>query len=307
MTPAGQGALSARLIAMCDEGSAEAKPVRSRDLLAAGVSRRRLSTPAWWRVHRGVRLWHEAAVDQLTLVQAAALLLPPGGAIGGRSAALVHGVDVRAAAEAPVELVVPRDTPLAPRPGVSIRRAMLPAADLTSVQGIQVTTPIRTAFDLARLEPLVEAVVCLDALLHAGLAEPASLGVYVQEHPRWRGVRRAAEALRYADGAAESPMETRLRMLLLLAGLPRPIVNRPLFDSQGRFLARPDLRIDRLLIEFDGQLHRAAAVFRADLRRQNSLVRAGYVVLRYTAEDVYQRGGAVVAEVRAALSALRRS
>ncbi|MBA3409992.1 MAG: DUF559 domain-containing protein [Geodermatophilaceae bacterium] len=56
-----------------------------------------------------------------------------------------------------------------------------------------------------------------------------------------------------------------------------------------------------MIIEFDGAVHRSAERHRDDIRRQNLLVQAGYVVLRYTAADVYQRPTTIVAEVRAAL------
>ncbi len=78
-------------------------------------------------------------------------------------------------------------------------------------------------------------------------------------------------------------------------------MNESVCDAQGRFLARPDLRIGRVIIEFDGAVHRSAQCHRDDVRRQNNLIRAGYVVLRYTAADVYQRPADIVAEVRAAL------
>lgn len=98
-------------------------------------------------------------------------------------------------------------------------------------------------------------------------------------------------------------METRLRLILLDGGLPSPVVNEAVCDAGGRFLARPDLRIGRVIIEFDGAVHRSAQRHREDVRRQNALIQAGYVVLRYTAGDVYHRAEPIVAEVRAALAA----
>ena len=74
-------------------------------------------------------------------------------------------------------------------------------------------------------------------------------------------------------------------------------------DEHGRLLARPDLRIDRVIIEYDGAVHRSAERHREDVHRQNALIRAGFVVLSYTAADVYVRPAAIVAEVRGALLA----
>jgi hypothetical protein len=98
-------------------------------------------------------------------------------------------------------------------------------------------------------------------------------------------------------------METRLRLLLVLAGLPGPSAQVSLHDERGRFLGRPDLlyREQQLVIEYDGGVHRETLV--NDDRRQNRLLGAGYRVLRFTAPDVLGTPDAVVAQVRAALAA----
>jgi hypothetical protein len=102
---------------------------------------------------------------------------------------------------------------------------------------------------------------------------------------------------------AESPMETRLRWLLLEAGLPRPEVQADLHDADGQFVGRADLlyRVARLVIEYDGTNHRDRLV--EDNRRQNTLINAGFRILRYTAADVHRRPEAIVMQVRRALRA----
>lgn len=172
---------------------------------------------------------------------------------------------------------------------------------MRTVRGAPVTSPLRTAFDLARLEDPVEAVVCLDAFLHAKLVSEPELRSYISAHPRWRGVRRAVVALDHADAASESPMESRLRMILVNGGLPRPLVNQPVYDDNGIFLARPDLRIEHVIIEFDGRIHLEHAVFVRDLARQNLLIEAGYALRRYTGPVIYRQPGLIVAQVRTAL------
>jgi len=100
---------------------------------------------------------------------------------------------------------------------------------------------------------------------------------------------------------AESPMETRLRWLLLQAGLPRPEVQSELRNTEGRFVGRADLHYQaaRLVIEYDGANHRERLV--EDDRRQNLLIDAGFRVLRFTATDVHHRAEVVAAQVRNAL------
>jgi very-short-patch-repair endonuclease len=96
-------------------------------------------------------------------------------------------------------------------------------------------------------------------------------------------------------------METRLRLLLVLAGLPHPRGQVSLRDDCGLFLARPDLYYPdaRLVIEYDGATHRESLA--ADNRRQNRLMDAGYRILRFSAGDVLDAPATVVSMVRRAL------
>jgi hypothetical protein len=96
-------------------------------------------------------------------------------------------------------------------------------------------------------------------------------------------------------------METRLRWLLIKAGLPVPEVQTDLYDRDGELIGHADLYYPsaHLVIEFDGGNHRDRLV--GDDRRQNAILAAGYQMLRFTSADVYARPDAVVALVRAAL------
>lgn len=96
---------------------------------------------------------------------------------------------------------------------------------------------------------------------------------------------------------AESPMETRLRLLLVQAGLPKPEVQANLHDAAGRFVGRADLYYPaaRLVIEYDGANHRDRLA--DDDRRQNLIQAAGYRLLRFTRADLSERPAAVVAMV----------
>jgi hypothetical protein len=96
-------------------------------------------------------------------------------------------------------------------------------------------------------------------------------------------------------------METRLRLLLMDAGLPRPSAQVPLHDEYGHFLGRPDLYYPehKLGLEYDGGTHRDSLV--DDNRRQNRLLNAGFRLLRFTAADIFQAPESIVGQVRAAL------
>ena len=149
---------------------------------------------------------------------------------------------------------------------------------------------------------MTEAVVAVDQFLHAELLSVAELISYVADHPGARGVARLRRVLAFVEPETESAMETRLRMLIVMAGLPRPEVQVSIHDDRGNFLGRPDLVYPRhrLAIEFDGGTHRDRMV--EDNRRQNGLVGAGYRLLRFTAADVYGTPDTVAMQVRHALA-----
>ncbi len=95
-------------------------------------------------------------------------------------------------------------------------------------------------------------------------------------------------------------METRLRLIPVMAGLPAPEVQRKLLDRAGRLIGRADLYYpdSRLVIEFDGGVHRDMLV--EDNRRQNRILAAGYGLLRFTSADVFDNPDGVLAQIRAA-------
>jgi very-short-patch-repair endonuclease len=150
---------------------------------------------------------------------------------------------------------------------------------------------LRTIADLSQRLPLVEAVVAVDMVLRLRLVDlPGLLGLAATRAGRM-GVVRLRRVVELADPAAESAMETRLRVLLVLGGLSRPRAQVRLHDERGRFLGRPDLYYPahRLGIEYDGGTHR------------DRLVNSGFRLLRYTASDVLGSPEQVIRQVRAAL------
>ena len=102
-----------------------------------------------------------------------------------------------------------------------------------------------------------------------------------------RGVVAARRAVPHLEPRSESPGESRLRMLLVLGGFPRPEAQVDYYGDDGRHLGRVDLELLGVALEYDGREQRLRrAVFGRDRRRQNDLVDAGVEVRRFTAEDV---------------------
>jgi very-short-patch-repair endonuclease len=230
---------------------------------------------------------------------AVARRLPAGSAFSGRTALWLHGLDQEHSD--PIEVTIPEPSSVGRRAGTYVRRAALGVGEIVTRRGLPTTSALRTVVDLGGRNPLTEGVVAADVFLHAGLLTIAELHAYIAEHPRAKGVARLRRVVDMAEPKAESPMETRLRMLLVLARLPRPEVQVSIDDDEGNFLGRPDLlyRLQRLAIEYDGDNHRERLV--DDNRRQNGLVRAGFRLLRFTAADVYKTPDSVVMQVRSAI------
>jgi hypothetical protein len=149
---------------------------------------------------------------------------------------------------------------------------------------------------------LVEAVVIADMALQAGLVSRDALREWVDRRAGRKGVGAARRVIELAEAASESPMETRLRMLIVMNGLPRPEVQVTVRDESGAFVGRPDLYYPehRLGLEYDGETHRSSLV--EDNRRQNRLLLADVRLLRFTGADVLRRPDSVVTQVRNALA-----
>ena len=270
-----------------------------------GVSRSRLRSAGYRRLGAGLYRWVGLKESPLVTLAAVARRLPAGAAFSGLTAAWLHGLDV--APCDPIEVTIPEPIGSSRRAGASVRRAALDVDEVIIRRGMPTTSALRTVVDLGGKTPLTEGVVAADLFLHAELVSVTELRTYIAEHPKAKGVARLRRVVDLAEPKAESAMESRLRMLLVLAGLPRPEVQVPIRDDEGRFLGRPDLiyRGRRLAIEYDGGNHRDRLV--DDNRRQNGLISAGFRVLRFTAADVYGTPHAVAMQVRQALSAISQN
>jgi hypothetical protein len=184
-----------------------------------------------------------------------------------------------------------------------VHRTPLVDGDTTTRDGVPVTTPQRTWRDLAALLEQAALLAVTDQLLARWCSRP-DLRAELDRRPNGRGSARARAVLPLADPRAESPMESVLRWVLHEAGVPAPDLQYVVRDGAGAFVGRADLAWpeQRVLVEFDGDVHRERDVFVDDLRRQNRLVAAGWTVLRFTSADVLGRPDDVIAAIRAALA-----
>jgi hypothetical protein len=277
-------------------------PFVGRDAVNAGLlTKRQLSGPAWCRLLPGIYGWREVELSHRDRCLAASMYLDGRGAISGRDAATLWGADVLLRG-APIEATVSLETRLRAPRGLSVVRSPLPAGDVTSWAGIPITTPGRTAFDLARRMPIVEAVVCIDAMLAARLVAVEDLERSARARPGWTGLPQLSKVLLLCDAKAESPQESRLRLILIAGGLPRPVTQYEVRAPNGMFVARLDLAYPqhKLGVEYEGDHHRGRGAYQSDLRRINNLRTCGWTVLRFVAADLWDHVK-LVATVRSAL------
>lgn len=262
------------------------------------LTTKQLRSSAWRRVRRDVYADAALPLTHRLLVSAVGLTLPAGAGFGGRSAAVLWGVDDAAGADDPVEVMLPQGVRWNAGPGVR-RRALGPGQCLERVGRWWCTGRAETAVDMVRWLLLDDGVVLLDRLVVLGMTSLDEVREAAEHLPRCQGSARAREAARLADGQAESPQETRVRLLLQRAGLPAPVPQFRVFDAAG-FVARVDLAYPdlRIAVEYDGLWHGERGAFLADRRRLNRLVGAGWVVLHVTLEDL-RDPGRLVARVRA--------
>lgn len=176
--------------------------------------------------------------------------------------------------------------------------------DVRCVGGMRVTSPVRTAFDVARRMPYPQSVEVVDALYQATGLTRRELAEYAQAHRGLRGGPRVPAVIEASDEGAESVWETRARLAVVASGLPRPRTQVVIRRADGAFLARVDMCWPeyRVVFEYDGDAPHATRAQRdRDIERWNDLHEAGYAVIRVRAPQL--RGGApkVLGQLRAAL------
>ncbi|MDT5021321.1 MAG: hypothetical protein QOI33_1845 [Mycobacterium sp.] len=247
-------------------------------------------------VHPDVYVAADAELTPPMRARAAWLWSRRRGVIAGRSASALHGtkwVD----ATAPAELLYDYRRP--PR-GIHTWSNRLGDGEAQTIAGMPVTTPARTALDVACRYPLEQAVAAIDALARATDLKLSDVDLLAERYKGRRGLRRARVALSLVDPGAESPRETWLRLVLIRAGFPPPQTQIAVHDEYGQIVAVLDMGWEaiKLAVEYDGDHHRIdRRQFNKDIRRAEALNDLGWINIRVTAEDTE---GGFIARVSAA-------
>jgi very-short-patch-repair endonuclease len=276
-------------------------PLRGSLAVSAGlVTKGQLRGPGFRRLFPDIYLPAHLVPTLAVRSRGAYLLVAGRGAVAGYSAAELLGARI-APRDADAEVVADRD--VRECRGLRVHREWLAEDEVETVAGLVVTSALRTAYDLARWSSLVEGVVAADALGRIGRFGPSALIGLAARYPGARWCRRIPLVAELMDPRAESAMETRCRLFLVLRGLPRPELQYRVCDELGDHVAWLDMAYPsaRAGVEFDGEHHQNTPTFRADLARYNRLAALGWTVLRASAADVLRDPDRFATQVRAIL------
>ncbi|MGZ4444200.1 MAG: type IV toxin-antitoxin system AbiEi family antitoxin domain-containing protein [Nocardioidaceae bacterium] len=235
--------------------------------------------------------------DSLRLrIAALALVVPADSVVTDRTAGWVHGGNVLAPNDhlrvPPVQIFRHAGhTRLRNGLCLSGQRTFLPE-DLMEIDGVTVTTSLRTALDLGRLLHRDHAIGALDSMLRVGGFTLEELLAQVERFKGQRGVVQLRELAPLADARSQSPGESTLRLRWLDCGdLPRPEPQTPVRDRFGRTVYWLDLGVEALRFgaEYDGKEFHSSPEDREHDRQRRKWMRdeRGWLVRVFERDDVY--------------------
>jgi hypothetical protein len=282
--------------AVQDQTRDRSLPFTRADFAASGQPITALRGDGYVRIMRSV--WSRVdAVDADTRIRGALLLHPAGAIASHYSAARVHRLPVPEHFFEHVTVFRAKDRRY--RPELKSHVTTRPR-HVQQVRGIPVLDPVSTFIQLAGSLSLVDLVVLGDAIVRRfNIAPKRLLRLCRRSSDYYAG--RAAAAAEYVRRGVDSPMETRVRMLIVLAGLPEPSTNVRLVNDDGSWRRRFDLCYPgiKLIVEYDGRQHAEdRSQWRRDLQRREEFDDEGYRILVVTAEGIYTEPQRTLERVR---------
>lgn len=246
------------------DGAAPPRLLLRREALDAGWSDEELGRLArqdgWTRLRRGAYLEADEPPDALTrhrlLIDATLAGLRRSAVVSHQSAAVLWGFPLWGCRLDQVHVTRQPGATTSTGRSLRVHVARLPEDDVADLEGILLTSPLRTALDLARTATFEAAVVITDAALRRGLVDVDELRQRSAASPRIEGSRQAARVAALADGRSESVGESRSRVLLHRLGLAPSDLQHEVRTASGLFVARTDFvwEEERLVGEFDGRV-----------------------------------------------------
>jgi uncharacterized protein DUF559 len=278
-----------------------AEPFIGTEAVASGLVSRRKLHRQYESVYRNVYLAKGQELTAVTRAKAAWLWAGRDATLAGLSASAMHGSLWIDPAE-PAELIRRGDEV----DGIRIHRDTLVDDEICVIAGMPITTPARTAYDLGRRNGLLRAVMRLDALANSTGLQRSSVDMLTHRHKGARGIVQLRRAVDLMDGGAESPQETRTRLLLIAAGFPRPQTQIVVCDQFGYFIGRIDMgwRKWKVGVEYDGPQHWTnPEVHARDIDRLAELQAQGWIIIRVSRDILRYRPDVFLLRVREAMRA----
>jgi hypothetical protein len=289
-----------------EPGGASGRPITvdwpfvGTEALAAGnVTRHQLAT-RYDAIYRNVYIPRGQQVTPAQKAHAAWLWSRRQATVAGVSAAAMHGtkwIDSRLPAE--LNQASQHKTR-----GIVLHNDTLSPDEIVVRRGIPVTSPARTAFDLGRRYGRTLAVIRVDALLQATALDLADIEMLIDRHRGARGVVQLREVVGLADAGAESPQETRTRLVLTDAGLRPQRTQIDVYNRFGDHVHRIDMGWPewKVGVEYDGEQHWSSPAIRAkDIDQQAELEELRWRIIRVSDEILRYRRHTIVQRTRAAL------
>jgi hypothetical protein len=271
--------------------------------LDVGVSRSRLTASDLGTPFRGARIVvskapvefdnrdERRAFEHRAFVQrcrAYASIGHPFFAFYGVTAARLYGIPIphRYRFDRPLDVSVPLGVAVPRRDGVAGFRATIRVR--RSISGVPVPDPETVWMQLAPQLTIDELVVAGDFLVKRKqpLSSLDGIETFVMNSAGTRGIRRARTAFGDIRSGTDSPRESLLRLVIVRAGLPEPVVGHAIHDDDGFFLGTPDLAYvaEKIAIEYQGKHHQTDdRTYEDDIVRRQQFADAGWHVILVTA------------------------
>ncbi len=277
-------------------------PIRGWEAVEARALTVRELRRFYTATYPGVHSLRGAELSAVQRAKAAWLWSRRQGTVAGLSAAAMLGAKWIEPG-LPAELI---HTNRRPPPMLTVHTDDLAAGETRLVDHMHVTTPARTAFDIARRHDLVDGVARVDALMNATDVKVCDVQFIAASHPGVRGLTQLRETLDLVDGGAESPWESKTRLLFVRNGFPRPETQIPVVDDYGVLVAVIDVGWRDYLVgvDFEGAHHYTNRRQRHwDAERFTRLAELGWQDFRATSGMVQHGWRLLLSRVGAALVA----
>jgi hypothetical protein len=284
-------------------------PFSREDALDLGVPPGRLRALDLHRPFRGIRT-AEAATDVRALCRAYAPIMSPDQLFSHVTAARLYGFPLPRRLERQKQLDVWAESVQAKDTGVIGHRSRwLPSR---IVEGLPVVDPVHVLVQLADLLGRDDLTAVGDYLVQRKepLATLSRIKEVVFESKGVRGIRALRLAAADVRTGTDSPMETKLRLVIVRGGLPEPVIGHTITTADGAFVGTPDLAYvaQRIAIEYEGDIHRVDRLtFANDIERRERMQEEDWYVIRVISGHLYPNPAWLLSRIRQQLHLRRQT